>query len=239
VALIKRADAESHLRSRVTLDLGDLGRRGKMLREAAVTEAERIVQEAHAERARLLASATADGRAEGHAHGLSEGHAEGRELGKAEAVAEFCEKLTEQDACWAGFMDDFLARRESLLVESRRDVIGLAIALAGRIVHRVIEVDPSVVEDQLGEVLALVAAPTTLVVRVNPVDEPLLQEVLPKFRERFGSGMHVRLQADESISRGSCDARTLDGASIDATVETQLDRIVRDLLPDEASGGDR
>ena len=48
MAVIKRADAETRAHRPVSLDLGDLDRRGQMLREAAVAEAERIVREAHA-----------------------------------------------------------------------------------------------------------------------------------------------------------------------------------------------
>lgn len=238
MALIKRADAETHGHTRVRLDLGDLGRRGEMLREAAVTEAERIVREAHAERARILAGAAEEGRAEGHAQGFSEGHAEGREQGKAEAIAEFREKLAECDASWSAAMEEFLAQRESLLVESRRGVIELAVAIAERVVHRAIELDTAAVEVQLREVLSLVAAPATLIVRIHPDDEELVRDVVPRLREKFVGGIHMRLQTDSTVSRGSCAVRTLGGSSIDATVETQLDRIVRDLLPDrEAEQG--
>lgn len=239
MALIKRADAETRAYSRVTLDLGDLDRRGQMLREAAVAEAERIVREAHADREGLVSGAAAEGRAAGHAEGLAAGRAEGFERGRAEALAEFREKLAEQDSAWSALMGAFLEQRESLLIESRRGVVELAVAIAGRVVHRTIELDATVVEDQLREVLALVAAPATLVVRIHPEDDALAQEVLPRLRERLLGGVHVRLEADPSVSRGSCVARALGGSSIDATVETQLDRVVRDLLPDRAPEGGR
>ncbi len=241
MALIKRADAETHGHTRVRLDLGDMGRRGEMLREAAVAEAERIVREAHAERERILDGSAERGRAEGHAQGLEEGRAEGHTQGKTEAIEEYREKLGVFDDSWSVAMGEFVEQRESLLVESRRGVIELAIAIAERVVHRAIEIDEAAVEIQLREVLSLVAAPATLIVRVHPDDEELVREVLPKLREQFIGGIHVRLQTDSGVTRGSCKARTLGGSSIDATVETQLDRIVRDLLPDrevEATGDD-
>ncbi len=234
--MIKRVDAETHGHTRVRLDLGDLGRRGEMLREAAVAEAERIVREAHAERARILDGASELGYAEGYERGRTEGHAEGLAQGKAEAGAEYREKLAEVDSSWAAAMAEFLARRESLLIESRREVIELAIAIAERVVHLAIEIDETAIEDQLREVLSLVAAPATLIVRIHPDDEELVREVLPKLRAQFVGGIHVRLQTDSTVSRGSCAVRTLGGSSIDATVETQLDRIVRDLLPDREHG---
>lgn len=236
MAIIKRADARTHPHSTVTLDLGDLGRRGQMLRESAVAEAERVVREAHEERARILAGAEQTGRERGHAEGYQAGLAVGREEGREAALGEFREKLAAVDAAWAEAMAGFVADRESLLLGARSAVVELAVKIAERVVHRVVEVDASVVEDQLRELLALVAGPATLIVRVHPEDEELVREVLPRLREQFVGGIHVRLQTDSSVSRGSCTARTLGGSSIDASLETQLDRLVRDLLPDRSEG---
>lgn len=234
MAVIKRADAGSHMHRSIALDLGDLDRRAHMMREAATAEAERIVREAHAERARLLSDAAELGRAQGHAEGYAAGKAEGFQHGQADAVAEFRERLGELDSAWAETMAAFQEQRETLLIEAKRGAIELAVAIAERVVHREIEVDPNVVESQLREMLGLVTAPATLIVRIHPEDETLVREVLPKLREQFVGGIHVRLQTDSAVQRGSCTARTLGGASIDASLETQLDRIVRDLLPDRA-----
>ncbi|MFG0243926.1 MAG: FliH/SctL family protein [Phycisphaerales bacterium JB054] len=239
MAVIKRADAERRAHRPVSLDLGDLDRRGQMLREAAVAEAERIVREAHAERDRLLSDATEVGLARGHAEGLAAGTAEGREAGKAEAVAEFRERLGEMDSAWAAEMATFLHRREALLTEAKRAVIELAVAIAERIVHRQIEIDPTLVQDQLRDLLGLVTAPATLVVRVHPEDEPLVEAVLPRLREQLSGTVHVRFEPDPEVARGACHARTLGGASIDAGIATQLDRVVRDLLPDRVPAGRR
>ncbi|MBN4052522.1 hypothetical protein JYT82_00240 [bacterium AH-315-K20] len=238
MAVIKRADAETHMHRCVTLDLGDLDRRGRMLREAATAEAERVVREAHTERARLLSDAAEVGQAQGYAEGLEAGKTEGIEQGRAEALAEFREKLGELDAAWSEAMAAFLEQRETLLIEAKRGAVELAVAIAERVVHREIEVDPTVVEDQLRELLSLVTAPATLIVRVHPEDEELVREVLPKLREQFVGGIHVRLQTDSSALRGSCTARTLGGASIDASIQTQLDRLVRDLMPDRSAEPD-
>lgn len=232
MAVIKRADAETHLSRAVTLDLGDLERRGQMLRESAIAEAERVVREAHAERARLIADAREVGYAEGHAEGLAAGKAEGQEIGKAEAIAEYQERLRVFDDAWAGAMAGFVEQRETLLVDARRAVIELAVAIAERVIHRQIELDPTVVEGQLRDLLGLVTAPAMLIVRVHPDDEEFVRVLLPRLREQMVGGIHVRLQTSLEVVRGSCDARTLGGASIDAGIQTQLDRLVRDLLPD-------
>ena len=235
MAVIKRADAETRAQRPVTLDLGDLDRRGQMLRDAAVSEAERVVHDAHAERERLIADATEIGRARGHAEGFAAGTAEGREAGRSEALAEYRERLQEMDRSWATEISGFLERREALLAEAKRATVELAVAIAERIVHRKIEIEPAVVEDQLRDLLGLVTAPATLLVRVHPDDEPIVGAVLPRLREHLSGTVHVRLEPDPTVGRGSCHAHTLGGASIDASIETQLDRLVRDLLPDRSS----
>lgn len=234
MAVIKRADAEKHLHRRVTLDLGDLERRGQVLREAAIAEAERIVREAHEERQRLVSTASEEGRRQGHAEGYEAGLAEGREAGKAESEAECRERLAEFEKSWIDALASFGREREHLLLGARRAVVELAVALAERVVHRRIETEPTLVEDQLRELLHFTAAPTTLVVRVHPEDEPLAAAVLPELCASLAQGTHATLERDGSLSRGSCVARALGGASIDATVETQLARLVQDLLPDRS-----
>jgi flagellar assembly protein FliH len=234
VALIKRADADSAHHRRVSLDLGDLARRAELMREAAGAEAERIVREAHEERRRILSGAGEEGRAAGFASGRADGLAEGRERGRGEALEEYRDRLAQTEAAWLEMVRAFEADRERLLTEGRRAVIELAVAIAERVVHRAIEMDASVVEDQLRELLALVGGPSTLVVRIHPDDEALVREVLPALREQLVGGVHIRLAPDSEVGRGSCVARTLGGAVIDASIQTQLDRLVRELLPDRA-----
>lgn len=238
MALIKRADADTHLHRPIALDLGDLARRGELMRDAAAKEAERVLAGARAERDRILQGSAEEGRAAGFAEGHAAGLAEGRQAGHAEAAGETRERLAELAASWERSVAEFEAAREELLSEGRRAVVELAAAIARRVVHRAVELDPTLVLDQVGQMLALVTAPSTMVLRVHPRDEALIAEAMPALRERLASGVHVRLAADESLSRGSCEARMLGGASVDATLETQLERVLADLLPGEP-GADR
>lgn len=228
MAIIKQSETDSTFHRSVRLDLGDLAQRADLLRRAATEEAERILREAHAERERIIGGASAEGIARGRAEGLIEG----RERGRAEAVEEFRRRLDSVEQSWAATMKEFIVLRDSILAESRREVVRLAAAIAGRVVHRQIELDPTIIEDQLRELLTFVAAPSTLVVTIHPDDEELVRAAMPRLQEQLVGGVHVRLVSAAEVSRGSCTARTLGGASIDATVETRLDRLVRELLPD-------
>ncbi len=227
MALIK-GQAQSGAGHAVSLDLGDLARRGEMLKEAATQQARAIVQQAHEERARILEGAHEAGRKQGYEAGFKEGF----EAGKAQAIADFAEQLKSTGKVWESMLEEFSQQREHFLTQSRHAVIELAVAIAQRVVHRTVELDPTVVEDQLREMLSLVAAPATLIVRVHPDDESLVRDAVPAIKSSLPGGLHIRLVSDSTVSRGSCLARTLSGASIDASLETQLDRVVADVLPD-------
>jgi hypothetical protein len=79
-------------------------------------------------------------------------------------------------------------------------------------------------------VLELVGRPTRLVVRINPEDIERTKRDLPALAARFAGAAHAELLPDASLSRGSIVAAT-EAGEIDATIETQLDRIVESLLP--------
>lgn len=228
MALIKGQATQKTAGHAVLLDLGDLARRGAMLKEAAAQQAQAIVQQAHDERARILEGA----HEAGHKEGYEAGFKEGLEAGKAQAIAAFTDQLKSTEKVWESMLEEFAQQREHFLTQSRHAVIELAVAIAQRVVHRTVELDPTVVEDQLRDMLSLVAAPATLIVRVHPDDEALVRDALPAIKSALPSGLHIRLVSDSTVSRGSCLARTLSGASIDASLETQLDRVVADVLPD-------
>lgn len=230
MAMIRQADARTLARDAVPLDLGDLARQGEALVAAARAEAARLVALGRAERDRLVAGAAEQGRREGFAQGLEEGRRAGREEGRAAALEESRARLSELDAAWTRALEEFSGVRDRLLSEARRDVLELAIRLAGMVTKRAIAAEPASVADQLEAVLGVLARPTRLVIEVNPDDLPLVMEALPTLAERYRLATHVETVGEASLSRGSVVARLPSGGSIDATIETQLERIAASLL---------
>jgi flagellar biosynthesis/type III secretory pathway protein FliH len=231
VAMIRRADQNEAARDAMVLDLGDLFRQGEAIKAAAKDQAAAILAAAKAERARLIAGAVAEGRAQGLAKGLEEGRAKGQADGVAQAVAAQREALEAVEKAWLAALESFSAARDQMLMEARKDVLQLALLIARRVTHRAIEVDESVVEDQLAATLALVSRPTRLVITVSPDDLERARGALPVLLERFGNAAHATVTGDASLARGSCVARAEAGGEIDASIGTQLDRIAAALVP--------
>lgn len=237
MAMIKNALASELARDAVVLDLGDLKRQAEDLRRRAENEAERIIAEAQEQRRRLLEGAAEEGRAEGREQGIAEGRAEGAEEGRAAALKEHSARIDNVLTSWAAALTEFERSREDILLEARADVLRLALKVAEKVTKRAVACDPSVIESQLKAALSQLLAPTRLLVSVHPDDYEAAEDILPDMVDRLASGAHTTLRSDESITRGGCIVRT-DRGEIDATIETQLGRIVERLLPSSDSVSD-
>lgn len=237
MALIKQAHLGDAIRSAIVLDLGDLMRQGEMLKGAARAEADRIVAQGREERQRLIEGAQAEGRRAGYVQGFDEGRAAGVAEGRESTIAERRETLASLEQAWSAALADFELRREELLTAARTDLLRLAVRAAELVTRRAIELRGGAAEAQLATVLDLLAAPTKLVLRVCPGDEQAFREALPELASRLESASHVQIVPDPLLGPGSCIAATPGGGEIDASVETQLRRIVAAVLPDVTGPG--
>lgn len=236
MAMIRSANMDAIARDAVVLDLGDLHRQGEALQAQARAKADAIVAQAEAERKRLISSAAEAGKAEGLARGLEEGRAKGAAEGKGAALAEHAKRLGELEAGWARALEQFELEREGMLLGARQDVLRLGVLIAEKVTKRVIEIDASVVASQIEAVLAMLAGPTRLSIAIHPADEAQARESLPRLLARLAPAAHAEVMTDASLAPGSCVARTAGGGSIDASIRTQLDRIIQALLPDGGHG---
>lgn len=229
--VLHRTLASDAAKNAVVLDLGDLVAQGERLRAAARAEAERQIAQGRAERARLIATAADEGRAQGLAKGLEEGRSRGAAEAHSAALAEHRQRLDSLAALWTKALDTFEHDRTSLLDQARLDAVRLALELASAVVKRAIAADPSVVVDQAAAILATLARPSRLTLRVHPDDAAALAEAMPSLAQRFSHATHAEIATDPNLDRGSCIAVTPAGGLIDASVRAQLDALAAELLP--------
>jgi flagellar assembly protein FliH len=247
MALIKQSNLGSLDRHAIVLDLGDLQRQGAALLLDAQREADAIVADGRAERERLIEGAAAIGLERGMAEGREMGRKEGIEQAKSEALQTLSADLAKTTSAWNAALGVYLAEREGMMQAMQRDVLRLAVLIAERVVKRQIALSPGVVVDQLATVLATIVRPTELVVAVHPEDRGLIELAMPGLARRFSAMRVAEVVDDASLARGSCVARMRgrgDGGGeslaggVDASIQTQLDRIVETLLPGEGRSGD-
>lgn len=235
MAVIRQAPADRIAQDAIVLDFGDLTRQGDQLRARAKADAQAVLAAAAAERQRLISTARDEGLAQGHAEGLERGVAEGRLQGAEKAHAERRDELEALLAGWSNALGDFERAKEKMLLEARQDVLRLAVMMGERVTRRTVQVDPHVAAAAMEATLALLARPTRATISVHPDDERVAREALPALLVRMGAhandGSHVELRTDSALCRGSCITQSQGGGRIDASIPTQLDRMVAALLP--------
>lgn len=231
MAVIKRMDLERVEHQAVVLNLGDIAAQGERLRAAARAEAAAIVAQAKAERERLISDAKKVGHEEGLALGRAEGLKKGQADGHAMALAEAREHAKAIEAAWEKGLGEFLAQRNAMLDAAKLDVLKLAIFAAEKLTKRRLELDPTLIGDQMAAAIAEAGRGTGLVVRVAPADVELARGMLPGLMRRFGGG-GAEVREDASLARGSCVVSMAGGGMVDASIKTQMQRVAESLLPD-------
>ncbi len=234
MALIKNAQAGTMARDAVVLDLGDLYRQGEVIRAEARDEARRLVENAGVEADKIIEDGMARGFEEGRVAGMEQGRAAGFEAGRNEAFEEQFTRLQTLITGWTGALEVFLESRESLVRDARQDILELAVRVAERVLKREIEHDTGSAARQLEAVLALVLQPSTLRVEINVKDRDAVAAALPGLLATFATTPHAEVLDAADVSPGGCRVRTESGM-IDAEIETQLDRLVDELLSCGAS----
>ena len=213
------------------LDLGDLSRQAVQIKAAAESRAKQILRRAEKDAAQIAQSANDEGFEQGRVNGYEKGLAEGRAEGRAEAVAAVTEQLEGAESLWRQAAADLDEYRQQFHREATDAVLAVALSMAKKIVHRVVEVDESVIVDQIASALANVIRPMDLTVRINPGDKVVVEEAMAQLLADFAHFEHIRLLEDTSIAPGGC-VISYGQAHIDATIHTQLSRVIELMLPE-------
>ncbi len=118
--------------------------------------------------------------------------------------------------------------RQTLIHETEREMVQLALTLARRVVHREVTLDPELAAALAHVALERLGTTTPATIRLNPED----YTIVAQDSARWG-GQTVTVVPDPGISRGGCLVETAFG-SVDATIERQFDELSRALF-----GGER
>ncbi|MEM7681075.1 MAG: FliH/SctL family protein [Planctomycetota bacterium] len=228
--LMKARTSSPAMKEAVVLDLGDVARQAARLRSAAQAQAAQIVDAAEAEARKLIEQAKGQGLEQGLAEGRAQGLEQGRETGRAEALEAVRPALEQMAGAWADVASRWDQGAAELFRDARESALAFALRLGEKVTLRILEVDPTVVKDQVDRALALVFAPSRVSVRVHPEDHAMVAEATPELTQGFAGLQHVELVDDASVGRGGCVVSFGEG-EVDAAIHTQIRRIVDAVLP--------
>jgi flagellar assembly protein FliH len=153
---------------------------------------------------------------EAYQKGFLAGQAAGREQGRAE-VQSVLDQLSRSLASLAGL-------RSRIRDDAERDLVKLAIAIARRVLHRELTLDPESIEGLIRVALEKLEAREVCRVRVHPDQEATIRNSL----ERFSNSQKVELISDPSLQCGDVLFETAHG-DLNGSVEAQLQEIERGL----------
>ena len=233
--VIKAEDARRDGLQLSVFSLADIRAQADEILAGARAEAASILADAQRRKRELAEQAGQHGQAEGHKVGLAEGRRVGHEQGLAEARDRFGQDQGELLGALTALLDDFDQQKRRMLSQAHKDLVRLALAIAGKVVKRVVAAEPEVAASNVREAVALVSSSSDVVVHVHPAEVESLQRFCRQWAEQTGRLDHIRVTADESIDRGGCVLRTESG-QVDSTVQGQLDRIAEQLVPGHREG---
>ncbi len=236
--LIKADQSVSMFKDAIVLNMNDVTEQAAQIKASAQQTAEKLIADARAKAQKVTddhaeegyEKGYAEGFAKGQSEGYEKGHAEGFTNGHAEAIADAKTQFDPLVVAWDEAGRAWDAYHSQLDMDARDSVIELALRLAEKIIHRQLQVDPTVIVDQVTAALKNMTGATSLSIHVNPDDRAVMLEVMPQLIESFGQFKSMRVVDDPNIGRGGCILIHEHGR-LNATLETQLRRAVELLLP--------
>jgi len=228
--VLKSQQATEASKNAIVMDLCDVRTEAERVIADARSRARQIVEDAQRQKQRISDEAHDEAYQCGHAEGVQQGMEDGRRQGRTEAHEQASQQLSELQEAWTDAAQSWESQRQEMDRQARQAVLDFAVLFARKLVHRVIEVDDHVITDQVAAALSQVLQPLDVTIRINRDDRPILEQALPCLLEQVKGLEHVRLIDDETVGRGGCVVNYAQG-QIDATVDTQVRRIVELIAP--------
>ncbi|HSW46294.1 MAG TPA: FliH/SctL family protein [Phycisphaerae bacterium] len=233
-ATVIKADQTSYAGEQVSrlglrsFQINDVLREAMQTVAAAREESSRLTEEARRQAEALRQQA----RKEGYASGLTQGRKEGAEVGRKQAFEaarkEFAEQQASLVAACRQAIDEINARRADWWAAARQDLVDLALAIGRRVARSVGQRERDTVLGNLEEAVKLAGRRSEVTVQVNPADAETARAFAEELMSCHEHWKLVPVVENAEISAGGCTVQWTSG-SVDATLETQLDRIELEL----------
>ncbi len=154
-----------------------------------------------------------------YARGLAEGERIGAAASRQNEA--LLQRLTET-------LVELRQTRSEMIRQTERQMVELALAVARRVLHREVSLDPELLVAMIRVALDRLGEAGQVTIRLHPAEF----EAVSAARAGALAGDHVSVVADARVGRGGCRVES-DYGSVDAGVDAQIQEIGRVLLGDE------
>jgi flagellar assembly protein FliH len=160
---------------------------------------------------------------------FQEGFAQGRREGMAQADSDFGSAL----AALQQISEQLSAIRETILKNSKSELVELVFALAEKIIrHSVREQDQTILAT-VEEALNQAVRSSEFAVYLHPDDMAVIKERAPEFIASLNGLEQIAVKSDAAVEQGGCRIES-ETCTVDATVASQLG-IIREQLDNRSS----
>ncbi len=149
-------------------------------------------------------------------------HQEGYAAGLAAGTQQATERIKPVLASLANMIQELSQLKKQFRHEAEASTVGLALAIARRVLYREIAADPEAILGLVKAAFDKCNARETQRLMISPADLAVIQE----FGPRLGFPPGLEIKADPRLARGSVVFETSRG-DVDASIDTQLLEIER------------
>lgn len=206
-----------------------LEEKARNLLDDARRQADRIIAEAEAEGRRRASELEAAARPAGFEQGRREAYEQARVEAQRTARDEARDTYAKLSQALTKALMEFEENKRRMLATAESGVINLALAVTRRVCKCEVGRASPAARMNAAALLEMVKHEADAVLRLHPADLETVKSALPEMTAGVQRCEHVELIADESVARGGCVLQSRSG-TIDATIETQLDRVAEALM---------
>ncbi|MEX0715955.1 MAG: FliH/SctL family protein [Planctomycetaceae bacterium] len=226
---ILKAESVRELGAKVAFNFEDFRARCEERLVEVRREAAQLLEDARREAESIREAAVAEGRAAGREAGLGEAKTLIEQQAERLAARTTKEKLAHVLPALRQAADELAGERDRWLEEWETGAVRLAVAVAEKLIHRELKLHPESAFASASAALELAAGSPRIELRMNPRDVEAADEHGKQVLHALAACGEARFVPDDAITRGGCIIRTTHG-TIDARLETQLERIAAELL---------
>lgn len=161
---------------------------------------------------------------EHYSRGFEEGKKEGLKF--AEELAQ--KKIKDINSFIKNLTDAFKSHQEELVISSESEVLNLSLTIAEKIIKNKIEIDNSIVSNNIRETLKRVGKIDKIIIRINSEDYRDLKDKHKDFLKEFIDIREIEIIEDIGVEKGGCIVSSESGI-FDSRIKTQLANIKREI----------